>query len=93
MQMDSSCMHYWFLLRKPHIPVLHLAGIGRCNDISWCADEEYISWWGSKISVCSVDSNTLQPVACEDYDPRTWKECEWSKGFEGEGALGRLWLG
>eukprot|EP00879_Flechtneria_rotunda_P016193 GHRR01016938.1.p1 GENE.GHRR01016938.1~~GHRR01016938.1.p1 ORF type:complete len:395 (+),score=66.63 GHRR01016938.1:322-1506(+) len=48
-------------------------------------DEEYISWWGSKLSVCSVDTRTLQPVACEDYDPRTWKECEWSKGFEGEG--------
>jgi hypothetical protein len=29
---------------------------------------------------------TLQPLTCEDYDPRTWKECEWSKGFEGEGA-------
>lgn len=50
------------------------------------ADEEYISWWGSKMSVCSVDSLTLQPLACEDYDPRSWKECEWSKGFEGAGA-------
>eukprot|EP00882_Tetradesmus_deserticola_P008371 GHRQ01008828.1.p1 GENE.GHRQ01008828.1~~GHRQ01008828.1.p1 ORF type:complete len:465 (+),score=149.32 GHRQ01008828.1:352-1746(+) len=48
-------------------------------------DEEYISWWGSKLSVCSVDSLTLQPRSCEDYDPRTWKECEWSKGFEGAG--------
>lgn len=35
--------------------------------------------------MCSVDSQTLQPTSCEDYDPRTWKECEWSLGFEGEG--------
>eukprot|EP00775_Hariotina_reticulata_P011142 gene11142-11295_t len=48
-------------------------------------DEEYISWWSSKLGVCSVESLTLQPISCEDYDPRTWKECEWSKGFEGEG--------
>lgn len=38
--------------------------------------------------MCSVNSKTLQPIACEDYDPRDWKECEWSLGFEGEGALG-----
>lgn len=48
-------------------------------------DEQYISWWSSKMAVCSVDSKTLQPTTCQDYDPRTWKECEWSKGFEGEG--------
>jgi hypothetical protein len=41
------------------------------------------------MSVCSVDSMTLQPLACEDYDPRTWKECEWSKGFEGEGVCAK----
>jgi hypothetical protein len=35
--------------------------------------------------VCSVDSQTLQPLACEDYDPRDWKECLWFKGFEGQG--------
>jgi hypothetical protein len=52
------------------------------------ADQEYISWWSSKMAVCSVDSQTLQPVACEDYDPRSWKECEWSLGFEGEGKDG-----
>lgn len=40
------------------------------------------------MAVCSVDSQTLQPVACEDYDPRNWKECEWSLGFEGEGEHG-----
>lgn len=40
------------------------------------------------MSVCSVNSQTLQPVACEDYDPRDWKECEWSLGFEGEGGWG-----
>jgi hypothetical protein len=52
-----------------------------------CTDQEYISWWSSKIAVCSVNSQTLQPIACEDYDPRDWKECEWSLGFEGEGEL------
>jgi hypothetical protein len=51
------------------------------------ADQEYISWWSSKLAVCSVNSQTLQPISCEDYDPRDWKECEWSLGFEGEGEL------
>lgn len=50
------------------------------------SDEELISWWGSKLAVCSVNSKTLQPVTCQDYDPRTWQECEWSKGFEGAGG-------
>jgi hypothetical protein len=30
----------------------------------------------------------LQPIQCEDFDPRTWKECLWNKGFEGEGEIG-----
>jgi hypothetical protein len=49
-------------------------------------NEGEISWWGSKVAVCSMDSATLQPIACEDYDPRTWKECLWNKGFEGTGG-------
>lgn len=59
-----------------------------CCVVNCCltTDQEYISWWSSKIAVCSVNSQTLQPVACEDYDPRDWKECEWSVGFEGEGG-------
>lgn len=54
--------------------------------ISTKPNEGEISWWASKLGVCSVDSATLQPVACQDYDPRTWKECLWNKGFEGTGA-------
>ncbi|GBF90891.1 hypothetical protein Rsub_03746 [Raphidocelis subcapitata] len=48
-------------------------------------NEGEISWWGSKLGVCSVDSATLQPIKCEHYDPRSWKECLWNKGFEGTG--------
>lgn len=48
-------------------------------------DEALISWWGSKIAVCGLDAATLQPTACENYDPRTWAECLWNKGFEGTG--------
>lgn len=48
--------------------------------------EGEISWWASNVAVCSVDSHTLQPLACEDYDPRTWQECLWNKGFEGTGV-------
>jgi hypothetical protein len=48
-------------------------------------NEGEISWWGSKIAVCSMDAHTLQPVACQNFDPRTWKECLWNKGFEGTG--------
>ncbi|KAI8477356.1 MAG: hypothetical protein J3K34DRAFT_397993 [Monoraphidium minutum] len=48
-------------------------------------NEGEISWWASKLAVCSVDAATLQPAACQDFDPRTWKECLWNKGFEGTG--------
>jgi hypothetical protein len=54
--------------------------------------EGEISWWASKIAVCSMDPQTLDPISCEHYDPRTWKECLWNKGFEGTGGLaGRAW--
>ena len=49
-------------------------------------NEGEISWWGSKLAVCSVDAHSLQPVACQHYDPRPWKECLWNRGFEGTGA-------
>lgn len=35
--------------------------------------------------MCSVDGHTLQPVSCEWYDPRPFKECLWLKGFEATG--------
>lgn len=47
--------------------------------------EGEISWWASKMAVCSMDPITLDPIKCEHYDPRTWKECLWNKGFEGTG--------
>jgi len=59
--------------------------------ISTKPNEGEISWWGSKIAVCSMDTHTLQPVMCQNYDPRTWKECLWNKGFEGTGEW-RWWL-
>lgn len=79
-------LHHLLALMSPFL--LHAVF---CCVVLWChpaaanADQEFISWWSSKIAVCSVDSHTLQPIACEDYDPRSWKECEWSLGFEGEG--------
>ena len=69
-------MHFYKTLRSdiPAYPLSNKEG------------EAEISWWASKVAVCSADADTLQPVACEDYDPRDWKECLWNKGFEGAGV-------
>jgi hypothetical protein len=53
------------------------------------AGKKWVSWWVSRVSLCTADAATLQPVSCSDYDPRSWKdeECMWSAGFESLGKL------
>ncbi|KAF6264081.1 hypothetical protein COO60DRAFT_1698523 [Scenedesmus sp. NREL 46B-D3] len=49
--------------------------------------KKWVSWWVSRVSLCTADAASLQPLACSDYDPRPWRggECMWSTGFESLG--------
>jgi hypothetical protein len=51
------------------------------------AGKKWVSWWVSRVSMCTADAVTLQPLSCSDYDPRSWRdeECMWSAGFESLG--------
>jgi hypothetical protein len=51
------------------------------------AGKKWVSWWVSRVSLCTADAATLQPLSCSDYDPRSWRdeECMWSAGFESLG--------
>jgi hypothetical protein len=51
------------------------------------AGKKWVSWWVSRVSVCTADATSLQPLSCSDYDPRSWRdeECMWSAGFESLG--------
>jgi len=48
-------------------------------------DADRIRFWRNAAALCSVNSNTLQPTNCHDYDPRDWPECWWGQGFEAGG--------
>lgn len=45
-------------------------------------EKKWISWWTNRISLCTADPATLQPLACTNYDPRDWSDCMWNGGFE-----------
>jgi hypothetical protein len=52
------------------------------------AEKKWISWWTNRISLCTADPATLQPMACTDFDPRNWTDCMWNGGFETLGGCG-----
>eukprot|EP00775_Hariotina_reticulata_P013001 gene13001-13130_t len=77
-------MQFYMVVRKSHWSAASRSSLPWYPPAHPHQDDR-IRFWHNAVALCSVNSNTLQPTHCHDYDPRDWPECWWGQGFEAGG--------